>query len=519
MAEARFAHARPADHEHRARHRLVHRLEEQGVQRGKLALAPHARRRPPEQRARGVDGVHDAAEQPRVALLHDVERRIQEARRALVDADARRRSVTAFAEARHVRELLLAHQLDGVLDQFSHRRARRQHAAPRDDGHRHRREEGPQRERAAGREHRRVRRRAGAREGHEHRAVEEQIDVPLVAPRDRAQRPRIDGARARARRPRDGHRLAREDEGHEPLLVVADARERRARHGGEALLDRQIAAQRRQLGGHRGAVLGPIVRVLREHAREEIVELLRHVEAQRRRARRIVERDLEQHGELIVPRERPLPGEARVEHAAEREHVGSGRDVAIAARLLRGHEAHGADHVARVREGRLAVEHAGDPEVEDARVRRPPIGEEEVRGLEIAVNHAERVRGPEGVRDDDPEIDRGRDREAAAPQAILEVLAVEPLHREERLPFGGGAVIEVLHDVRVAERAEHADLAREAGLLARAEQHLHSDLAPRVVARAEHLPHAAGPGQGFDRVSPRDPGAGPHWRGLSALVA
>ena len=119
--------------------------------------------------------------------------------------------------------------------------------------------------------------------------------------------------------------------------------------------------------------------------------------------------------------------------------------------------------------GRVLVGHGGLDHAEVDELDRGALAadEEDVRELEVAVDDAARVdRGHRRGRSPH-DLDRVAHAERRAPLALAEVLAVEPLHREEEAPVVPGAVRDVLDDVRVAQIGEDRDLAREAGALVR----------------------------------------------------
>ena len=101
----------------------------------------------------------------------------------------------------------------------------------------------------------------------------------------------------------------------------------------------------------------------------------------------------------------------------------------------------------------------GQAEVQDLRL--PALGDEDVRGLDVAVDDALRVRGVEGVCNLDREIERDFERQRPVVDPVLQRLAVEELHRDERLALG---LVDVVHraDVRVVERRGRARFALEA---------------------------------------------------------
>ena len=108
---------------------------------------------------------------------------------------------------------------------------------------------------------------------------------------------------------------------------------------------------------------------------------------------------------------------------------------------------------------RADLRQLGQAEVEDLRLAA--LGDEDVGGLDVAVDDALRVRGVEGVCNLDPEIERDFERERPVVDAVLQRLAVEELHRDERLALGLADVVDRA-DVRVVERRGRARLALEA---------------------------------------------------------
>ena len=112
-----------------------------------------------------------------------------------------------------------------------------------------------------------------------------------------------------------------------------------------------------------------------------------------------------------------------VEHTAEGEDIGAGVDW-VAAQLLGRHVAHGAEEGAGggvagegggfVLVGDLGLEDLGEPEVEDL----DPVvgGEEDVVGLEIAVDDVAAVGGGETVGDPQAPGDGGDRRRRAVPE-------------------------------------------------------------------------------------------------------
>jgi hypothetical protein len=243
-----------------------------------------------------------------------------------------------------------------------------------------------------------------------------------------------------------------------------------------------------------GPVVRPVHGVLRQHRRDQVVQLRRHLRPQRADARRVTEQDLSEGAGGAVALERGRPGQALEQHAAEREHVGARVDRAAVAHLLGRHEAGRADHRAGLRE-LCAARAPRDPEVEDLDVVDAAGGEEQVAGLEIAVHGAERVGGAERLADPDGERERLADGERLAREAAVEVLAVEPLHDEVELARGRLAVGDVADDAGVREPGEQLHLAREARDAGAPDvgEDLDGDRVARgAITGAEDLPHAAG---------------------------
>ena len=351
--------------------------------------------------------------------------------------------------------------------------------------------------------------------------------VRLRAPsrRDR-ERPRC--------RPRATQELA--DEGALADASVAGHEDdgARPRHGrGEALLEpRQLGpathehlagsvawnldrgargrAQRlRHVAGGRVAIRG----LLRERAPHRRVE--RHDVRRPDERRGVVVECRRQDGRRAVAAEGAPAAEGLVEEGARGEEVRARVD-GVAEDLLGGHVARRShdepgrrELAARVRvEGRRLGRLVGEAEVhEPAAVR----GEEEVRGLHVAVDDAGIVQRGEPLEEVEGEVERLAGRQGPAVQARRERLAGQELHDDERL----AVVLSDLVDraqVRVAHPRRRARLAQEAPprRVVRALQHLQRDLAPQLLVLGEvHPAHAALADEADDAVAP-DPAA--EWR-------
>jgi hypothetical protein len=144
------------------------------------------------------------------------------------------------------------------------------------------------------------------------------------------------------------------------------------------------------------------------------------------------------------------------------------------------------------------IGHLGDAEVDDlGHVSARPVGhDEDVRGLDVAMDDALRMRGRERARDRQEHLDRLLRRHPAPPlQPAGERHALEELHHQERLAGFGLSEIEHAHDRRMAEPRRRARLPEQAlggvDIEALLVEHLdrHIDVEPQA-ARPPHRPHA-----------------------------
>ena len=89
--------------------------------------------------------------------------------------------------------------------------------------------------------------------------------------------------------------------------------------------------------------------------------------------------------------------------------------------------------------------------------------EEDVLRLDVAVDDALVVGGVQGAADLAPDVDHLLDRQPAdAAQALVQILAFEELHDDERRPIVVAIEVGDLDDVRVAQRRDRARLVLEA---------------------------------------------------------
>ena len=154
--------------------------------------------------------------------------------------------------------------------------------------------------------------------------------------------------------------------------------------------------------------------------------------------------------------------------------------------------------------GDLGFEDLGEPEVEDL----DPVvgGEEDVVGLEIAVDDVAAVGGGEAVGDPQAPGNGGDRRRRAVPEDPAERLALEELGHDVGLIVVDADVVDG-EEVGVVERCGGAGLALEAFPPIGAvrdlwRQHLDRHLAAEFgVAGAPHLAHPTGPDGGEDFVA------------------
>jgi len=241
---------------------------------------------------------------------------------------------------------------------------------------------------------------------------------------------------------------------------------------------RQASTPRASIGGDGRVAL---VRPLRERLADDRVEVARKRarEAARGRgaarargfvgggsagAERLVleDRALERARVVAVPVRSPA-GEELVEHDAERVDVGRRADRR--ARDLLGRRVGGGQRAARdPRElglARLAVrDELRDAEVEQARLAR--VGDEDVRGFEVAVDDEVRVRVLHGAQHLQEQRDARLDRKPARIRPFGDRPPFDVLHREPGLAVGRDARVVEPRDVRMRQRREDLALAREA---------------------------------------------------------
>ena len=216
-------------------------------------------------------------------------------------------------------------------------------------------------------------------------------------------------------------------------------------------------------------------------------------------------------GCVRVARERQLAAQALVEHRADRPDVAARVHVGVSLRLLRRHVPGRAEHDALARERRVLGQllDLADTEVQDLRERRIRIAidEEDVVGLEIAMNDARVVRTHEAAHDlHEDALRLGRIEQPFALDPLGQRLAAKQLHDDESDAVIGEAGVEDLHDVRALGGARGLGLAREPpsrltllGVLGIEDLDCHALLDGRVDGLV-NAPHPATADQLHDRV-------------------
>ncbi len=253
--------------------------------------------------------------------------------------------------------------------------------------------------------------------------------------------------------------------------------------------------------------------VLREGREADLLEVLGRRGAEPARRRGLVVLHALRH---VLDRLRPeglLAREEEVERDSERPHVGArpqGHEVA-ADRLGR-HVERRPYEVARAREASVVLEDPGEAEVGHAREVVVPY--EHVRGLQVPVDDALRVRVVHGARhlleDHEPLVDR----DPASLDDGLERRPGDEVHGDEGTVLEDAVLVEA-DDRRVVELLERARLALEAlevfrvGL-APLEEDLERDLLAAAALVARPVDRAHGPARDLGQDLVGAPGASEH---------
>ncbi len=492
VTQARLPHPGGRGHERGARGGLGDALVEETEQRSDLAFASDERAVFAEQLPRRIGGRALAEQHHRRAVAADLEARVEQTRRDVVDRHAFARSW----RREHLRR---------AIDRVSERHATRGEAVTRRERHWRGPEQRAHRERTPRRVGRAIRRAAVARERQDERAVREALRARaerrcrrahgIRGCREIAQRNRVECGQARL-----AIVVGRGDEqhAHEPPLLARERRGRRDRRARGHRIEDRVDALELRCDFIRAARARRWI--LREHARDERLEIVRHVRDRLRERRDLVEDDLGEDRDRRLSAKRDGSGEASIEHAPEAEEIRACVDVTVPARLLgRGVSRRSDDH-ACARHGCAGVE-ARDAEVDELGFVDVPADEKDVPGFHVAVDDPAGVRMSERRRDASSEPHGFAHRERCAFQPCGEVLAVEPLHREV-VRAGGVAVRDVAHDRRVVHLRDRVRFAREAIgvvlVVLRAQDLQRDERTRRRVERAVHAPHPARAAVAFD---------------------
>jgi hypothetical protein len=196
------------------------------------------------------------------------------------------------------------------------------------------------------------------------------------------------------------------------------------------------------------------------------------------------------------------------EDATEGKHVRSRPDVAFAARLLGGHVTRCAEqHVRRGQSAERALRVPRDAEIEDLDSVGIFTDEENIRGLDVAMNDAARMRRTQGLGDEPYEREAVGHREPASSEAIRQILAFEPFHGEPGFVRGKDAMRDVADDVRMVERREHPSLVEEtarAALFGITKHFERDEVSRRGIARSKNGAHTPARCVCLERESPID---------------
>ena len=242
----------------------------------------------------------------------------------------------------------------------------------------------------------------------------------------------------------------------------------------------------------RVGVARPVLRPPGDHAQDELLEVRRHVRSACARL----------HGDALQGLREQLDGDLRVEGQraghhlvgddAERVEIAEG-GRRLSVDVLRSDVPRRAEALLGERD-RRRVDDLRDAEVRQLGEVGSPAGhEEDVLGLEVAVDHPELVRATEGRRDLQGDSERALQIESTGGERRLQGLALDVLHHEEDQPAVFAEVGD-LDDVRVVDAVDRARLAQEA----LAVRHVQAQVLAQDLDRAHALDHHV-PGKVDDR--------------------
>ncbi len=433
--------------QHCAPHAVVRGLGERAREQRQLAITPDARRGLPEEQV-GLLARLLADQDEGLALAPDLERRTQEAARQLVDPDLRR---GVRQEERRAVEHGPRWAARGALGRPGGD-GDREAVALRDEV-----EGGSRRELGLiGRASTALQRERSAHGPERHDLAAELLRRALELGEDLCGVVERQGRVGR----RAGRPQVREHDAVEALLCAG----RQRRPMGRGRRDARRAddrGHREQLRERQAGVGGAPLWISAHQAGGELVERRGDRGAELADARRVPDEQLREDRERRGPLEGRPSCQAFEQQAAEREDVGARRRRG-ARRLLRGHVAGRPQHRSGAGQRAGPALLAGDAEVEQLRVLGAAAHEEDVAGLHVTVHHPAGVRVRQRLEHALPDGQRLLGGEAALHEAALQVLALQPLHGQERGPVGGLPVPEVTDDARMIEGPQHARFALEA---------------------------------------------------------
>ena len=274
----------------------------------------------------------------------------------------------------------------------------------------------------------------------------------------------------------------------------------------------RIAAEPFEIGAQLGRGLIAQIAILFERLAEDFFEALRRFGIQLRGRRgRAIQNRVENYGSGVAAKRGAARGHL-VEDRAKTKNIGARVEV-FAASLLRRHVSDGADGRAGIREHRVAQWRRiqagsgaesferqvfggvlGEAEVENFGLAAR--GDENIRGLDVAMNNSAGMCGVEGIGNLNGEIEERGERDGAAADAFAEGLAFEQLHNEERTP-AGFADVEERADAGMIESGNGAGFALKSfeggGIVGEiaGEKFEGDEAAEANVFGAENLAHAA----------------------------
>ncbi len=240
-------------------------------------------------------------------------------------------------------------------------------------------------------------------------------------------------------------------------------RDDRSARGGDGRRDAGPAfgRERLQLFDHRVRVDVPILGLLRQQAKDELLEAPRALGREIRGLRRRLLHVLDEEARQLLRLEGDAPGEHLEEDRAERVEVRRGPRV-DARDALGGHVLRRPEDLALVRQAAV-VHRARDPEVEQLHLHAAgsSLAYEDVLGLEVAVDHLEVMGARQALRDLQSQRGHAPGFDGPLRDVLREGRALQQLHHQEHRAILDLAVVVDLDDVRVRQRRRVLRLAPE----------------------------------------------------------